>query len=199
MDIIKENIVMILVILFGVASSAYNWFEESAKKKKNTERKAREKEESRARMAKAAEEEKIKIRKEKNAEDKKLLEHMPSKLSELTPIVSEVVNGYDFSECLESIQLVDLSDGEIILREYSERLKLDYRRGISAYIRSSHSDFPFNEEVVRDNYNVLLDKAEDIGARAIAKKIGFNFVGDEQNRLDRTDRQSLRKTKKWED
>jgi len=176
------------------------------------------------RQAQAAEREELKAK-----QTKELLSYMPIKLSQLTPLVSRIINNYDFSECHNSIQLVSPSEAQSVLREYSEDLERDYREAIKEYTQSGYSTstFPHRKKAIREKYNQLTEKAVEIGARAIAKQISYTYneldttdVSSErsaqssQQKLDTTavssersaqssqqkeDKKIIRKTKKWKD
>ena len=158
------------------------------------------------RQAQAAEREELKAK-----QTKELLSYMPCKLSQLTPLVSRIINNYDFSECHNSIQLLSPSEAQSVLKEYSEDLERDYRKAIKEYTQSGYSTstFPHRKEAIREKYIQLTEKAVEIGARAIAKQIGYTY-----NELDTTavssersaqsnqqpkDKKIIRKTKKWKD
>ena len=133
-----------------------------------------------------------------------LLSYMPSKLSQLTPLVSQVIDNYDFSECHNTIQLLTFDEAQSVLRDYSEGLARDYRAAIKEFIDSGYStnSFPHRKKVIREKYVQLTEKAVGLGARAIAEKIGY--VNEEIDlRLvqdyDSNRGSALRKTKKWEE
>ena len=147
----------------------------------------------------------------KAKQTKELLSYMPCKLSQLTPLVSRIINNYDFSECHNSIQLLSPSEAQSVLKEYSEDLERDYRKAIKEYTQSGYSTstFPHRKEAIREKYNQLTEKAVEIGARAIAKQIGYAYneldttaVSSEssaQSSQQKEDKKIIRKTKKWKD
>ena len=133
-----------------------------------------------------------------------LLSYMPSKLSQLTPLVSSVIDNYDFSECHNTIQLLTFDEAQSVLRDYSEGCALDYRKAIKEYTQSGYSTnpFPHRKIIIREKYDQLTEKAVEIGVRAIAKQIGY--VYEETNHHPAQDNASnrgsaLRKTKKWKE
>lgn len=158
----------------------------------------------RERRKKKAAEDKLKREELKAKQAEELLSYMPTKLSQLTPLVSKVIKDYDFSECHDSIQLLSPSEAQTVLRDYSEDCEDDYRRAIKEFIESGYSTnpFPHRKEEIREKYKQLTEKSVEIGARAIAKQIGYAYKETDlpPTQADGKKRGSaLRKTKKWKD
>lgn len=203
------------LILVIIAFNIWNSLKEEIDKDEEKDRlKRRAKIEAEIKVAESKRQQRVKRR--KLAEDKlkreelkakqteELLSYMPTSLSQLAPLVSRVIDNYDFSECRDSVQLLSPSEAQTVLLDYSRGCEGDYRRAITEFIESSYStnSFPFYEEAIKEKHNQLTDKAVEIGARAIARKIGYAYKETDlpPTQVDGKKRGSaLRKTKKWKD
>lgn len=221
LDWLKNNpligIPLLVLIIYGYIADSLEKSKEPKKAKASPERleeRARinaeikileEKRQRRIARRKAAEAKEITERNAKrkeNVERKKnakreagiIASHMPSRLSDLTPIVLEVVESYDFSECKKTIEVIDADDVDSVLRDYSERLTEDYKKGIRDYINSiSPISFSYENKIAVEKFDHVVEEAVRIGSRAIGKSIGLSTTSTGST----SSKGEIRKTRKW--
>ena len=206
MDII--TILVLLFVLFGISAL----ISEHKKHKKDVDLEKEERE-SEALERKAADSEKraekLAIKRAKELEV--FTSCMPRKLSQLSQLVSGVIDTYDFSECKNSIELHGPTQTKTLLNDYSDDCKPYYARAIKEFIEDHYHKkiFPYWRKEIKEEYNQLVERSIEIGARVIAKQIGIIYIEDDNSAVDNTkeavsssnnpvvEKKIISKTKKW--